>query len=118
MLDHNSPVSRDFGKRGLTPKYRFGRYGPHNKEAFEEEIAWRREGEMSAVTTRERNRDNAMVERRRIVEVEIRGVRWRDYGDMDWGRDLWWWFVRVGFVAQLFLSNRENGDQRVNIYGK
>jgi len=77
MLDHNSPVSRDFGKRGLTPKYRFGRYGPHSNEAFEaEEIALRREGEMSAVTMRERNRDNAMVERRRIVEVEIGGVRW------------------------------------------
>jgi hypothetical protein len=81
MLDHNSPVSRDFGKRGLTPKYRFGRYGPHNNEAFEaEEIALRREGEMSAVTTRERNRDNAMVERRRIVEVEIGGVRWGNMG--------------------------------------
>jgi hypothetical protein len=56
-----------------------------------------------------------MVERRRIVEVEIGGVRWGIRGTWIGG---WWWFVRVGFVAQLFLSNRENGDQRVNIYRK
>src|SRR5271170_5361929 len=76
MLDHNSPVSRDFGRRGLTPKYRFGRYGPHNNEAFEaEEIALRREGEMSAVTTSERNRANAMGEGGGIAEIGIGGVR-------------------------------------------
>jgi len=73
MLDHSSPVSRDFGRRGRTPKYRLGRYGPHNNEAFEaEEIALRREGGRSAVTKRVKNRDNAMVERRRIVEMLVR----------------------------------------------
>ena len=51
MLDHSSPVNSDFGKRGRTPKYKFGRYGPHNNDAFE--AAWtedRSEGGTSATT--------------------------------------------------------------------
>ena len=30
-----SPVTRELGSRGRTPKYKFGRYGPQSNEAFE-----------------------------------------------------------------------------------
>ena len=33
--DHINPLMKLSGTLGLTPKYRFGRYGPHNKLWFE-----------------------------------------------------------------------------------
>jgi hypothetical protein len=35
VFAHRRPVVKLFGSLGLTPKYRFGLYGPHNKDAFE-----------------------------------------------------------------------------------
>ena len=46
-----SPVTRELGSRGRTPKYKFGRYGPQSNEAFEAElIALTSDGEISAET--------------------------------------------------------------------
>jgi hypothetical protein len=33
-LNHIIPVDREDGIRGLVPKYKFGRYVPHNNESF------------------------------------------------------------------------------------
>ena len=76
MLDHSSPVRRELGRRGRTPKYRLGRYGPHSREAFEAaEIAFSSDGGTSAETVRIRIRDNARVQRSRIARDEDCGER-------------------------------------------
>lgn len=102
-------MRRELGRRGRTPKYRLGRYGPHSREAFEAaEIAFSSDGGTSAETARSRNRDNARVQRSRIAGDEDGGeVRW-DYEDMEW-------VARIGskglarcFVAQLFLPNSDS----------
>jgi len=56
--DHINPLMKLSGTRGLTPKYRFGRYGPHNKLWFEvREISFSRiesaseEAEATALNT-------------------------------------------------------------------
>src|SRR5271169_1909172 len=54
------PVRSDLGSRGRTPKYKFGRYGPHSNEAFEAAvIALSRDGDTSDALTENSNASKA-----------------------------------------------------------